>query len=189
MIVEYINRRKESHFLIPKITKNGKERYYIVKDITKFNKSDLLIEIPSGYEFYEFPEDGKVVLRKMIKSIISQYEMEIVDDVMKSHLTAKDYLIDKTENSLIIYLGQLDKDDYNGDEEFFRKIQSYWYMLRFEKTTNGLYKAQRFYNLSNYYGWITLETSDDLNYLAEKFCFHIDKESLLEFWIEGEEDW
>ena len=62
-------------------------------------------------------------------------------------------------------------------------------MLRFEKTTNGLYKAQRFCNLSNYYGWITLETSDDLNYLAEKFCFHIDKESLLEFWIEGEEDW
>ena len=47
---------------------------------------------------------------------------------------------------------------------------------------------QRFCNLSRYYGWITMETSNDLKYLAEKYCYHIDKESLLEFWIEGEED-
>lgn len=189
MIVEYINRRQESHFLIPKITKNGKERYYIVKDKSKFNKSDLLIENPKGFEFYEFPEDGKVVLRKITKSIITQYEMDVIDDEMKNHLTVKDYLIDKTENSLIIYLGHLEKEDYQGNESYFNKIQSYRHKLRFEKTQDGKYKAQRFCNLSNYYGWITLETSDDLVYLAEKFCIHIDKESLLEFWIEGEEDW
>lgn len=43
--------------------------------------------------------------------------------------------------------------------------------------------------MSNNYGWITLETNENLSYLAGKYCFHIDKESLLEFWIEGEEDW
>ena len=34
-----------------------------------------------------------------------------------------------------------------------------------------------------------METSEDLYYLADKYCFHIDKESLVEFWIEREEDW
>jgi hypothetical protein len=189
MIVEYINRKKESHFLIPKITKNGNERFYIIKDKSKFAKSDLLVEMPRGFEFYEYPEEGKVVLRKILKSIVTKDEIEIIDEVMKNHLTAKDYLIDKTENSLILYLGHLDKEDYKTNEEYFSKIQSYRYKLRFEKINNRTYKVQRFCNLSNYYGWITLESSEDLFFLAEKYCFHIDKESLLDFWIEGEEDW
>lgn len=76
-----------------------------------------------------------------------------------------------------------------GDEEQFLKIQSYNYKLRFEKTSGENYKAQRFCSLSRYYGWITMETNESLEYLAEKYCFHIDKESLWQFWIEGEEDW
>ncbi|MDI9364227.1 MAG: hypothetical protein QM541_04695 [Flavobacterium sp.] len=122
MTVEYINRRKESHFLIPKITKKGNERYYIIKDKSKFVKSDLLIEIPRGFEFYEFPEDAKVVLRKILKSIVTKDEIEIIDEVMKKHLTVKDYLIDKTENSLIVYLGHLDKEQYKTNEEYFLKF-------------------------------------------------------------------
>ncbi len=175
--------------MIPKITKNGKERYYIIKDKSKFAKSDLLPEVPSGFEFYEYPEDGKVVLRKILKSIITQDEIEIINETMKNHLTAKDYLIDRVENSLIVYLGHLDKEDYKTNEEYFHRIQSYRYKLKFEKVNNRTYKAQRYCNMSNYYAWITLETNEDLTYLADKYCFHIDKESLLEFWIEGEEDW
>ena len=189
MILEYINRRKDSHFLIPKITKNGNERYYIVKDKTKFAKTDFLPEVPRGYEFYEYPNDGKVVLRKILKSIITQDEIGVIDDTMKNHLTAKDFLIDKTENSIIVYLGHLDQEDYLGQEGYFHRIQSYFHKIKFEKTNVNKYKAQRFCNLSNYYGWITMETSEDLYYLADKYCFHIDKESLVEFWIEGEEDW
>jgi hypothetical protein len=189
MVLEYINRKKESHFLISKMTKNGKERYYVIKDKTKYPKSDLLIEMPRGFEFYEHPEDGNVVLRKVLKSTILQDEVEVVTATMENHLTAKDYIIDKRGNSIDIYLGHLDKEDYLEWKEHFNKIQSYRDILRFEKVNNVRYKAQRFCNLSRYYGWITMETSENLNYLAEKYCFHIDKESLLEFWIEGEEDW
>jgi len=64
MVVEFINRKKESHFLMTKYTKNGNARYYVVKDKSKYASSQLLDEIPIGFEFYEFPEDGKVVLRK-----------------------------------------------------------------------------------------------------------------------------
>ncbi len=76
-------------------------------------------------------------------------------------------------------------DEYNQIMNYANKVSA---DLRFEKD-NDNFKAQRFCNLSRYYGWITMETSNDLEYLAEKFCYHIDKESLLEFWIEGEEDW
>lgn len=189
MILEYINRKKEPHFLISKLTKNGKERFYVIKDNTKYPKSDLLIEIPTGFEFYEHPEDGKVVLRKILKSSVSQDEVEMVAAKMENHITFKDYIIDKTENSINVYLGHLDKEDYIELKEHFHKIQSYRHMLRFEKVNNMRYKAQCFCNLSRYYGWITMETNKYLNYLADKYCFHIDKESLLEFWIEGEEDW
>ncbi|WP_163274195.1 hypothetical protein [Dysgonomonas sp. 511] len=189
MILEYINRKKEPHYFIAKATKLGKERFYIVKDKTKYEESDLLVNIPQGFEIYEYPEDGRVVLRKILKSIIAQDEIEIVNGEMEKHLTVKDYLIDKTENSIIVYLGYLDKEDGWGDEEQFLKIQSYDFTLRFEKTSDGKYKAQRFCCLSRYYGWITMETNENLEYLAEKYCFHIDKESLLQFWIEGEEDW
>lgn len=189
MTLEYTNRKKESHYFIAKATKTGKERFYIVKDKAKYAESDLLVDIPQGFEIYEYPEDGRVVLRKLLKSTITYGEMEIVNDEMGNHLTAKDYLIDKTENSIIVYLGHLDKEDGWGDEEQFLKIQSYNYILRFEKATDEKYKVQRFCHLSDYFGWITMETNENLEYLAKKFCFHIDKESLLQFWIEGEEDW
>ena len=48
------------------------------------------------------------------------------------------------------------------------------------------YAIQRFCVLSHYYGWIIMETHEDLKYLCEKYCFHIDKQSLLNFWIDGE---
>jgi hypothetical protein len=30
---------------------------------------------------------------------------------MGNHLTVKDYMVDKTENSIIVYLGHLDRED------------------------------------------------------------------------------
>jgi hypothetical protein len=166
MILEYLNRKKEPHYFISKATKNGSERFYIVKDKTKYSKSDFLVDIPHGFEIYEYPEDGRVVLRKRLKSSITPDEIEIVNDEMENHPTVKDYLIDKTENSIIVYLGHLDKDDGWGDEEQFLKIQSYNYKLRFEKTTDGKYRAQRICHLFDYFGWITMETNDNLESLV-----------------------
>ena len=188
MALEYINRKGKSHYLKAAITKNGKERYYIVKDISKINPNDLVLDLPRGYEFYEMPDDAQVVIRKILVSNITSDDMEAIDYVMRNHKTAKNYLLDKDANGIIVYLGHLILEDCGDDKEQFKLYQSYNFRLRFEKT-NKTYKAQRFCSISRYYGWITMETSEDLEYLAEKYCFHIDKDSLIEFWIEGEEDW
>lgn len=191
MILEYINRKKQPHYIKVVLTNTGKERYYIIKDIKKAKASDLLTDLPKGFEFYEFPADARVVLRKIIKSTVSYEEYTILTDVMKQHETVKDFIIDKEKDALMIYQAWHNKEEWIADGlpvDNFDLIQHYNDVLRFEKDKDN-FKAQRFCNLSRYYGWITMETSNDLEYLAEKFCYHIDKESLLEFWIEGEEDW
>jgi len=189
MPICYENRAGELHYVKAAETKKGGTRYYIVKDKNKYRTEELLEKIPEGFEFYEFPLDGLVSFRKIIQSKITDEEFSILDSVMKRHETVKEYLIDKEENSLMLYIS----DNSNEirelfEDEAYKKFQRYFEKLRFEKNENNDFQAQRYCYLGRYNDWITMETNADLKYLAEKYCFHADKESLLEFWIEGEEE-
>lgn len=190
MPISYENRKGEIHYLKVAAAKKGGKRYYVIKNKNNYKPKELVSEVPQGFEFYEFPSDALVTLRKILKSSVSDEEFSIVNSVMKRHETVKDFIIDKDENALTIYVDQMDRELFEMlDDEQIRQIKRYDDILRFEKSADGKYFAQRFCYISRYYGWITMETSDDLKYLAEKYCYHIDKESLLRFWIEGEEDW
>ena len=124
-----------------------------------------------------------------MKSNITDEEFSILDAVMKRHKTVKKYIIDREENALTLYVsGDYDEIRSYLKDEDFRKMQQYDEKMRFEKNATGEFHAQKICFVSKYYGWITMETSDDLRCLAEKYCFHVDKESLLEFWIEGEDE-
>jgi len=187
MPISYENRKGEKHYVKAVKTKKGGTRYYIVKN--NRNPVELIGEIPQGFEFYEFPFDALVAFRKIVKSNVTDEEFSILDSVMKRHKTVNEYIIDKEENALVLYIsGDYDEIHAFLKDEDFRKMQQYDEKLRFEKNKNGGFHAQRFCFISKYYGWITMETCDDLKYLAEKYCPHADKESLLEFWIEGEEE-
>lgn len=185
----YTNRKGHQHYLRLVQTKKGGTRYYIVKNPERYADDELLLQMPSGFEFYEYPFDARVVLRKKLKSKITHDELSVVDQVMAQHETVKDYILDQDQESIFVYQAGLTLADAIFDEALFREIQSYDVKLRFRKTAEETYQAQRFCHISRYYGWITMETSPHLGDLAQKFCYHIDKESLLEFWIEGEEDW
>ena len=189
MSICYENRKGELHYVKVADTKKGGKRYYIVKDKNKYKADELLDGIPEDFEFYEFPYDGLVSFRKIIKSNITDEEFSILDSVMKRHETVKEYIIDKEENALMLYISA----NYDGirgiwNDKDFKQFQRFDVKLRFEKNDGNDFRAQRFCNLSRHHGWITMETSEDLKYLAEKYCYHADKESLLEFWIEGEEE-
>jgi hypothetical protein len=189
MPVCYENRAGELHYVKAAKTKKGGTRYYIVKDKTKCKLEELLEEIPKGFEFYEFPTDGLVSFRKIVKSKITDEEFSILDSVMKRHETVKAYIIDKEENALMLYISGANNGIWGILEvEEYSRFRRYHKKLRFKKKENNDFQAQRYCYLSGYDDWITMETSGDLKYLAEKYCFHADKESLLEFWIEGEED-
>ncbi len=189
MPISYTNRKDEVHYLRAVKTKKGKFRYYIVKNRDKYTDEELLSSVPEGFEFYEFPFDARVVLRKKLVSSVNKKEKTIIQQVMSTHETVNDYMIDLEKTAAIIYIAGLSRDEFfYGDEDHFKLIQRYDAKLRIEKEGESEYAMQRFCHLSRYYGWITMETSNDLKYLAEKYCYHIDKESLLDFWIEGEEN-
>ena len=97
----------------------GRECYYIIKNIVKVNKSELLQDIPSGFEFYEFPFDARVVIRKVIKSPISFSEIEIVNEVMKGREAINDYIIDKKVNGIMIYTARLNVNNFPELKENF----------------------------------------------------------------------
>jgi hypothetical protein len=166
-------------------------RYYVVKDLSKVNPNDLLHDIPDGFEFYEHPRESQVVFRKIPTYRITDEEVEIVNSVMKKHETVSDYIVEKEVDHIVVYIGRLNIDNFSGMPEIqnsFYLIQNYEDVLRFEKAQKK-YLAQRFCCLLGHYGWITMESNEDLQYLSEKYCYHIDKESLLGFWIEGESDY
>ena len=185
--VKYINRRREKHYIKEVISKTGKKRYYIVKNMSKVSPEELLSDVPSGFEFYEHPRDAMVVLRKIPIYNINDAEVEIVNLVMKQHDTVTDYIVEKSVDHIAIYTGCCDINNYSDMPELiasFHLIQHYDDILRFEKKKK-IYLAQRFCCLSRDYGWITMERNKDLRYLAEKYCYHIGKDSLFNFWKDG----
>lgn len=187
MLSKYINRRGESHYLRAVEASKGGIRYYIVKDKNKYKIGELLKDIPDNFEFYENPEDGKVRFRKKINPIFSKLEKSIVELVMKKHESVDDYIIDLEKDCLKIYIGHLKIGDFGWKtKEEFIQYQSYNVMLKIVKSKKQ-YLMQRFCRFPRI-GWITIETNEDLKYLCDKYCYHIDKESLMKFWIEGEED-
>ena len=65
----------------------------------------------------------------------------------------------------------------------FEKYRRYESVLKFGKEGKKSieYTVKRFCYRSGVDDWIVLERSKDLNYLAQKYCYHIDKESLYNF--------
>ncbi len=186
MPVSYINRRKEEYFVRAIPSKTGKMCYYVVKDTSKCDPKELLQEIPAGFEFHEIPNEAKVVFRKIPRYNITDSEVEIVAAVMKKHETVSDYIVEKGVDDITVYVGHADADAFTDWPELKDKkylMQTYDDGLKFAKTGKS-YHAQRFCYRSSHYGWITIESSRDLRYLAEKYCFHIDKESLFDFGID-----
>lgn len=189
MLLEYTNRRNEKHYLRAATTAKGKTRYYIIKNLAKFAQSELLSTMPDDYEFYEFPDNAQVAIRKKIHPIFSLQEKEVVSNVMKKHDAINDFIIDLTEHALVIHTADMIREHFpDTSEDFFIQCQSYPAQMLFTKKENQ-YTVHRFCHLSRHYGWIPLETSADLYALASKFTYHIGRESLLQFWVEGEEDY
>jgi len=134
-----------------------------------------------------FLKMGRLYFEKK-NSIFKNEEKRIVEKVLRKQTDIEDYIIDLEKDAILIYIAHLKKSEFGFDFEHFKKIQSYIPKLRIVKE-NENYQMQRFCNLLNHYGWITMETSFDLKKLCETYFPHIDKESLLEFWIEGEKGW
>ena len=78
-------------------------RYYITKDP---KAADLLEEMPSGFEFYEYPSDARIVFRKRVLCKITASERQIVEDAMLNLSDVKDFIVAADGDTITIYISE-----------------------------------------------------------------------------------
>jgi len=181
-VVKYINRRDSVYYLKKSLTKLGKVQHSAIMNISKTDPADLATEIPSGFEFYESPRDGQVFFRKIPVYNISDIEIAIVDAAMKTNEDVDSYILERRANEIVVFV--TNKPDISYFPVYIRIDNIYKHciyedVMKFEKDKKT-YIAQRFCYRSSFNDWIYLEESNDLKYLAEKYCDYIEKESFYE---------
>ena len=92
MPVTYKNRRGKIYYLHKGKTKTGKSKYHF----SFKNKGELVDEVPDGYEIYEHPPNGQVLLRKKLPRFITDIESHMIEKELKKIEGARRYLFDRT---------------------------------------------------------------------------------------------
>ena len=188
MPLNYTNRRQETYYVRAAGARKGGVRYYIVKDFTRYPAEEILEAMPEGFEWYEYPEDGKTVLRKIVPTNVPPTMVEMVEDLVYQYSPLEIIQLDVEPDAVTVYEYPHNPDDLGMSAQEIRRFAYMLPVLRFAQLPEQQFQVQRVCKYPGLEGWIPLETGPDLAALVTKFAPHIGQESLLEFWIEGEED-
>lgn len=104
MAIEYVNRKNDRYYLQSGTTRTGKIQYYFGRKVT----GTPVDKIPDGYEVFEKPESGQVLLRKRQATQITPEEREVVADGIRRHAHIESFQIDVSGKSLVVYLPNTD---------------------------------------------------------------------------------
>ncbi|RTQ46758.1 hypothetical protein EJV47_20500 [Hymenobacter gummosus] len=186
--LSYTNRKGETKYLRAVQASKGGTRYYLVNDPAQYPPDELVNEMPAGFEWYEYPHDGKIVWRKHKPSTITAAEHALVLTTARAHSPYPDLYLDTEPKQLVLYFCRDTPESWGIDEAWFVRHKWYDAVLIFAKLPADRWQVQRECHHPGFPEWIPLETSPDLAVLAAKYTPHIGQESLLDFWIEGKPD-
>lgn len=188
MAISYKNFKKDIYYLHVTKTKKGNPRYYF----SKSKEGELVTHIPEGYEIYENP-NARVFLRKKIPQIIPDDEIKIVEQSLKRNKSIKNYKFTVRHDTLTIYLPDQDIEELRAVLSIFQnsstKIEdillssiTYSPQMKFqlEDRERRKYRVSRYYYGSANEGWLSLDSSTNLEKLAKKYCYHLGKDSYFE---------
>ena len=190
---KYTNRKDEDHYIRAAETAKGGTRYYIVKNNPEKYK-DLIEDIPNGFEVVETPEEGRVIFRKRVPKLITEEERLIVEDAVRELSDLKDFIVYVDGDLLTIFYSQF--NNIGGQEENLTAEQAneyhYGETKKWKRYFEGMYfkledenkrifgvHRQTFLSLFNT-GTAKLESSDDLDYLADKYCQHLGRDTFFD---------
>jgi hypothetical protein len=195
MSVQYTNRRGDVYHLQEGKTKTGKPKYYFGKKLT----GAPVDAIPEGYEIREDPDRGQVTLRKMRHSDISDMEMKMLVEAIRSRTQLEHFIVDIDGNSLVVYVADVDNYEVERlkvlserfgvfgtkSEDLVRTVVTrsrYSPMMRFNllDVDNRLYSADRWCFLGSIDDWYVLDGPAPLPKLMAKYVKHLGKESFYE---------
>ena len=183
--LSHTNRQGATAYIRAVATAKGGTRYYVTKDP---KTPDLLEEMPSGFEFYEYPSDARIVFRKRVPCKITAFEWQVVEDAMHHLSDVKDFIVAAEGNIITIYISQFSSisgEDENPTAEETRlgwggehvdRFKQYDEYVRFILINEAkrTFRLERIVFLGFFnHDYAELETSDDLESLAEMVCQHI----------------
>ena len=183
--LSHISRQGDTAYIRAVATAKGGTRYYVTKDP---KTPDLLEEMPSGFEFYEYPSDARIVFRKRVPCKITTSERQAVEDAMHNLSDVKDFIVAAEGNMITIYISQFSsisgehenptaeesRLDWGGEHvDRFKKYDEYVRFILINEAKRT-FRLERIVFLGFFnHDYAELETSDDLESLAEMVCQHI----------------
>lgn len=197
MTVAHKNRRGKTFYLHEGRTKTGKSKYHF----SLKNKRKLVDEIPDGYEIYEHPANGQVLLRKKLLQVITDIERGIVEKGLKKIEGSRRYILDIKGKVITIFESN---QDINALKDIFRDVRpaflnsnlddatgmdriidfaiSYSPIMRFtlEDKTTRTFIVERYCFLGSVDDWIYIGEPDSLKILARKYIKHLDQDSFFD---------
>lgn len=197
MFLTYKNRLGKSHFFRAATTAKGGIRYYITKSD---NFPDLIETLPEGFEIYEDPHDGRVIFRKIVPCAVTQAELDLVQKDVETLSDLKDILIQGEGETIVIWHSQFNSisgqdENLTAEEavEFYGEGINAWkkyyadFMFVLIDADKRIFKAaRRVYMSLGGNGYISLkEGIGSLQYLTEKFCPYMGRESYFDTVPEG----
>lgn len=184
LAVKYTNFRGDEYYLHKheKKTSKGNIRYFFKKD----DPSSSVDQIPEGYEIYEHP-NGRVFLRKKLEQLVTDEEVDTIDEVMKEYSPIKDYKLDVKQRTVYIYTYEnripFDENPLIVEALSDPKYKSYDTKLCFtltDKETREFKVVRKSFIGKRNEQWMTLDESSDLKALAKKYVPHLGQESFYE---------
>ncbi len=160
-------------------TKTGKVKYYFSKN----DNGTFANSMPEGFEIWEHPETGQVLLRKQRGNLFNDIEIGIIKEAIRKNLKDNEFKIDISGNDLIIYTSEEKKIPKLLPCSFYISNGPFMKMMKFTLQIN---KDRRDYYVSRWCfkgsidDWHYLESSEDIRKLANKFCKHLEKDSFYE---------
>ncbi|HEV7348427.1 hypothetical protein [Telluribacter sp.] len=194
--LSYTNRQGSTAYIRAVTAKKGGTRYYITKEP---QNPDLIEEMPAGFEFYENPADARIIFRKRKPSHIYPSERQLVEDAMANLSAVSDFIVEAQEKEIMVYISQF--SSIAGQEESLsaeeaRKLwgehsdrwKQYRDYVRFVLVSRSprVFAVERIVFMSFFgHDYVELERSTDLEYLAEKICEHIGRDTYFDLVPEG----
>ena len=190
MAYTHTNRKDNVYYLHQGKTKTGKPKYYF----SQSDKGDTINSIPDGYEVYE-NANAQVFLRRIQPKIITDEEIQLVKDAIKSYTKLSHFFVEAKGNKILVYTPDQDLDGLDSMlspfaqlrginvKEYFGKRASFTPMMRFilsDKEERTFY-TERYCFRGSIDDWIYLGSSSG-TLLSQLMLYikHLGQESFYE---------
>jgi hypothetical protein len=100
--LSYKNRRGEVFYLQEGKTPTGKPKYYAGKELT----GAAMAAMPEGYEFYERPDHGQVVVRKIKAPAVTEAERKLVEEILRRARDRQNHVVEIDGESIVVHMSR-----------------------------------------------------------------------------------